>query len=198
MVRRRRATQEELAEGERQMKAAQERLAREAQDHAIQDQVNSGDQQRAGDERSEFLVPLEGALVESETRLVTTPNPPGLNAEERHVVSGPVSGERVTATLEDRQNETEVRQASRTPGESAAVPNGGQEPPAHANLAVGLLNYAQGVFWQEETPVGFNSWQETPRGFCFRKETPRVFSSLKRFARPIYHVLWRYGKQIVI
>ena len=126
MVKRRRATPEELAEGERQMKAAQERLTREAQDPAVQDQVDSGDRQRAEDVRSEFLVPLEGALAEVENRLVTTPNPPGLNAEERPVVSGPVSGERATATLEVRQNETEVRQDPRIPGRPAEVPNGGQ------------------------------------------------------------------------
>ena len=45
-------------------------------------------------------------------------------------------------------------------------------PPAHANLMVGCIYYARGVYSEEETPVGVSLEEETPVGVYFEEETP--------------------------
>ena len=44
--------------------------------------------------------------------------------------------------------------------------------PAHANLMVGCIYYARGVYSEEETPVGVSLEEETPVGVYFEEETP--------------------------
>ena len=122
MVRRRRATAEELAEGERQMKEAQERLSRESQDLPIQDQSTVSERQGQEDARGDFLVPLEGSLAVVEERIVpvSTQVPPGLAQTETPSASGPNQGETREVSRQDAQDQRVILDQESVP----PVPNG--------------------------------------------------------------------------